>query len=112
MPEVVVQPNKRTIALFAILSAADKNNVSMGRLWKTARARSGLDPDLQRQVGSSRYYGLFQFQATQYRETMLAMGKTVTEAFAADIMDVDKQADAAAYLQANGRPIRGEGING
>lgn len=110
--EVVVPPNKRTVALFAVLPAADKNNVSAGRLWKTARARSGLDPDLQRQVGATRYYGLYQFQATQWRETMLALGKPLAEAFAADIMDVDAQAGAAAYLQANGRPIRGEGING
>lgn len=94
-----------------MLSAADAQNVSAGALWRLAR-RSGFDPDLVRQVGATRYYGLFQFQQTQWRETQLGMGKPVPEALAADIMDPDLQAAGAAWLLANGRPIRGEGLNG
>jgi len=64
-----------------------------------------------RVAGGSTLYGLYQFQMTQWREALLGRGSSLVDLLRADIMDPDLQADAAAYLLLNNRPIRGEPLN-
>jgi len=93
--------------VLAVMLAAEAREVSAGRLYLGAKMRSNLNPSL-RTNGAVRFFGLFAFTETQYRETLLGMGKPWQQALATDVMDPYMQADAAAWLVANGRTIRGD----
>lgn len=94
-------------SLRAVFDAAEAFNVSAGGLYALALRRSSFDPRRVRR-GLPDYFGLFQFQQTQWRETLLAMGRPVPQALAADIMDPWLQSTSAAWLKSNNRSIRGE----
>lgn len=95
------------VAVVSILLAAEVHETSAGRLYLGAKMRTDLNPSL-RTNGTPRFFGLFGFTETQYRETLLGMGKPWQQALAADVMDPYGQADAAAWLVKNGRAIRGD----
>lgn len=95
-------------SLIAIIMASEKHDYSALRLYEAATRRSGFQPLLVRRLGTMVSYGLFQFQRTQWEETLLSMGKKITEVHALDILDPYVQADAAAFLFVRNRVIRGD----
>jgi hypothetical protein len=93
--------------VLAIVLAAETENVSAQRLCLGAIQRSKFNPNF-RSTGTPRFYGLFGFTETQWKETRLAMGLPWQVALTGDIMDPQGQASAAAWLVARGQRLRGD----
>jgi hypothetical protein len=105
LSEAETTPRQR--ALVAVVLAAERAELSAGFLYEVARVRSGFDP-LRRRQGIPRYHGLFAFTETQWKEEHLAMGLPWPQVFALDIMDIQRQAEAAAFVYQQHRKIRGD----
>lgn len=106
-------PTNLHVALYHILKASEEHKVSPERLWALAQQRTKLEPRFSARIpprfpNYTEYRGLFGFQTTQWIETLTARGWSLQDARNQDIFDPALQADNAAWLMANNRPIRGD----